>query len=608
MGKIIRRMSAIAMALIMICIAVLLYYTPVKAEDGYVDVWIEVEYQQDSARSMLNYINLFRTGQDVNDQRPDYWNSDNQTKTTMADLHELTYDYSLERTAMLRAAEIAIYFEHSRPNGDTGPFNAWEGPWNKQGENLAASYGYSGNQALLAFQQLREDKENYAGQGHRRNMLSRDYTKVGIGHVYYNGVHYWTQAFGTGTGDDINPGAVNGKQLVKITVKENEFTQKSVSSSPQSISLENGGRAELPDVPVSFLLKETWPDDEVVSGFVKPSWTSSDTSIAIIEGTDIVGVSAGETTLTATVFGQEISVPVTVTPATPEFTGHRLVLSGEIGVQFAMDLSCLSAEERGASFMNFVIGTTSEPVIVNTSALTEENGKYFFTCYVNSLQMADAITATFHYGDGQTIENVYSVKDYIDYIVAAPENSFDTSTVALAKAIADYGHYAQIYLKGVHDFTVGANGKYQTIEAFTDQLDLSSAAKAVEQYKAELSNLSNDKVEKLQLKLSLDSETALSIRAVPKEGVTSITGTASFHEGEYPFDSNIAKITGIKAAWLTDRASLTGDVQGNASALSYAHAVLNGNSTNADQKNAVAALYYYYVAAKNYTDAHSVTP
>ena len=33
------------------------------------------------------------------------------------------------------------------------------------------------------------------GRGMSRNMLSSKFNCVGIGHVYYNGVHYWVEEF-----------------------------------------------------------------------------------------------------------------------------------------------------------------------------------------------------------------------------------------------------------------------------------------------------------------------------------------------------------------------------------------------------------------------------
>ena len=611
MGKLVRKVSTAAMALIMVCISVMLLYTPAQADDGIVDVWIEVEYQQSSAREMLNFINLFRTGHDVNGQQPDYWNEDDQTKTLMTDLQTLAYDYSLERTAMLRAAEIATKFSHSRPNGDNGPWNAWDDStcfWYAQGENLA---GNSSNSARTAFVQLREDDYKYAGQGHRRNMLSADFNRVGIGHVFYNGIHYWVKTFGYGDGDDAGTQPVNATHLVSVKVQESLVTQSSVTTPSAIDSLEIGENTALPDVPVSFRFEDTWPKTKMASGIVKPAWTSSDTSIAKIEGTDIVGVSAGSTTITATVFGTQISVPVTVTPAVPEFKGHRLVLSGEIGVQFAMDLSCLSAEELAASSMSFTLGGVTIATESTNSAEILDDGRYLFTCYVNSLQMADEITATFQYGAGQTVVNNYSVKEYITYIVEHSD-SFDASTVVLAKATADYGYFSQIYLADLHGFTVGDDGKYAEMTGYksASELDTAGAASAVAGYSSSLDKGSSG-IERFQLRLSLDTETALSIRAKMPSGETIDSGIAKIHGENYPFDSasSVAKVTGIKAAWLGDPVSVSGNAGGTfggtASALSYVDAVLNGNSTSTVQVNAMAALYNYYAAGKAYQEAHA---
>ena len=76
------------------------------------DLKIEVTYQQSTARQMLPMINEFRTGSDAW-----AWNSDNSEKIYYTGLSELQYDYELEKAAMQRAAEIAVLFAHTRPDG-----------------------------------------------------------------------------------------------------------------------------------------------------------------------------------------------------------------------------------------------------------------------------------------------------------------------------------------------------------------------------------------------------------------------------------------------------------------------------------------------------------
>ena len=71
-----------------------------------------VTYDQSGARKMLDKVNKLR--------------SDNGKS-------QLAYDYELEKLAMKRAAELAVIFEHERPDGSGTVVNI--------GENIA--YGYS---------------------------------------------------------------------------------------------------------------------------------------------------------------------------------------------------------------------------------------------------------------------------------------------------------------------------------------------------------------------------------------------------------------------------------------------------------------------------------
>lgn len=148
-------------------------------------------YCQSDARSMLKGLNDFRTSSEAW-----YWNSDNNTKTTCKNLKKLSYDYTLERIAMLRAAEIVVRWSHTRPN-NTNCFTAFEGTnYRSMGENLAMGTSMTRDDALEG---LKETYEPYAGQGHRRNMLSDSFTAVGIAHFQCNGIDYWVQEFGSPT-------------------------------------------------------------------------------------------------------------------------------------------------------------------------------------------------------------------------------------------------------------------------------------------------------------------------------------------------------------------------------------------------------------------------
>ena len=146
-------------------------------------------YEYGAARSMLDMVNAFRTGSDAW-----YWESDDVTKTYATGLRALTYDYDLEKTAMLRASELATKFSHTRPDGSKWSTAFPSGNFYK-GENIA--YGYTS--AESAFTAFMESDEDYAGQGHRRNMLRSEFTRVGFGAVKIGNTIYWAQAFASGS-------------------------------------------------------------------------------------------------------------------------------------------------------------------------------------------------------------------------------------------------------------------------------------------------------------------------------------------------------------------------------------------------------------------------
>ena len=193
---------------------------PVTAEaeeSGIFNAEVEVTFGQTQAREMLAMINEFRTGSDAW-----AWDASDEEKVRYDGLGELQYDYELERIAMQRAVEVALSFSHTRPNGERfftayGDYAFWT-----QGENVAVG----NTTAAAVFIGWQETDKPYSGQGHRRNMLNSDFNAVGIGHVYYNGYHYWTQEFGY----------VSEPDTVPVPADDNE---KSVSVEIHSSMLSN---------------------------------------------------------------------------------------------------------------------------------------------------------------------------------------------------------------------------------------------------------------------------------------------------------------------------------------------------------------------------------
>ena len=167
----------------LICVLVLLVLTLVpgtRASAGSLDA---------EARGMLSLINDFRKGSDAW-----YWNEDNSARVVVSGLKGLQYDYALEEVARVRAQEISVKFSHERPDGSKWSTAFPEGNYYK-GENIACGYPT----AAEAFRAFQEEDLGYAGQGHRRNMLRSEYTRIGLSAVEVNGMIYWVQEFASGS-------------------------------------------------------------------------------------------------------------------------------------------------------------------------------------------------------------------------------------------------------------------------------------------------------------------------------------------------------------------------------------------------------------------------
>ena len=308
---------------------------------------------------------------------------------------------------------------------------------------------------------------------------------------------------------------------------------------------------------------------------------------------------AGDVTVSAT-FKEEVK---------PEFKSKSLVLSGQIGVNFFMKLPEIEGVDYSNSYMTFSItgkGTiTARDDYDATFKDKSGNGYYGFTCFVNSIQMADTITATFHYGDDQTVLLDYSVADYIAYF-DEHQNEYNQTTLDLIKAIAEYGHYAQPFLSAENGWTIGTDYAEMT-KHYTESFDLDSIKTAIDGYTF-VKNIEGSGITKATYRLNLESETMVDVFLTVEDG-TELTASATFNgktftavkqaDGRYRI-----RVSGISAHLLGETITITGtagsDFTITVSALAYARAVLNSEAFGADAKNAMAALYRYYAAVEAY--------
>ena len=138
--------------------------------------------------------------------------------------------------------------------------------------------------------------------------VGEDVTCIGIGHVYYNGRHYWVEEFAkrsniNTTGTD----AVNETKTVPVTVAQSNITGFSAVFDKKSYALRVGEKVS-PEFTGSVVY---------INGFTRPvadipSISVEDSSIASYDGKQLTGIAEGTTSLKATLYGLSASSAPTV--------------------------------------------------------------------------------------------------------------------------------------------------------------------------------------------------------------------------------------------------------------------------------------------------------
>ena len=314
------RSLVIALAAL-ICVCVPLMAAPQEAEAANVTVSLTPEYMQSTARNMLSPLNVWRR------QKNWYYTSSGSKAWIQAgELPNLKYDYTLENYAMLRAAEIALNFDHQRPNGSNSSGLVGNG-YSAIGENIYASTSTSATDPSFVLGKFKEETLPFEGQGHRRNMLAISWTSsgrrdlgydcVGFACVKHDGCYYWVQIFGRATNSPNTKAttAVNTKRATGMTLETSMIKRKKNNdfSHVKDTTISKGSSLTLGKVYNDIGLAETWPS-EYVNVASTPTWTSKNTGILTINNNVAYGKNVGKAGAVAkdTISGKSKTVTVTV--------------------------------------------------------------------------------------------------------------------------------------------------------------------------------------------------------------------------------------------------------------------------------------------------------
>ena len=317
-------LAALAMGL---CLAQPAWADEDSSDETY-EVTVTGTYHQSDAYSMLAMINKFRTAAvDENDgNTPWAWNETDTKKVHYDGLKELKWSSDLEEIAMQRAAEIAIRYEHYRPNGkrfDSTHTSDESYPLYSTAENIMIGtkwesdyvvydYGFS---AKTAFESWREDDEFYdgptSGQGHRRAMLG-SWPSIGIACFEHNGIRYWAMEFADIT-DSEEPSDFNASKTVEVKAFSEYLSTFDFGAI--DMSLRCGQSSVLPN-SITAACNRSWDGDDShkakIESPINNEWQYADNGLIEIVGNKLIALKSGKTSLSTKVAGKEVRINVTI--------------------------------------------------------------------------------------------------------------------------------------------------------------------------------------------------------------------------------------------------------------------------------------------------------
>ena len=296
----------------------------------------------------------------------------------------------------------------------------------------------------------------------------------------------------------------------------------------------------------------------------------------------------------------------------PSFVKRNIALEGQLAENVFMKLPEIAGCDYSESYMEFIVNDKAEnPEIdlFDTDDRSKDGRLFKFTVHISSIEMADPVTAIFHYfvdGSEETKELTFTVQEYLDNI---EEDAGIPELVELTLAIRNYGYYAQLYLSehAKKTWTYGVDHKAMDMPEGTIAT-YSFTKNELEDYAAQ-KDLSAD-IGSVSLSLTLDTDTAINLFVNTASGYSgTVTAFVESGSGETPFTTvkvsgNKYKITipGIAAHQLGDTFYVMIETDAglsmvDVSALSYAYICMEDGK---DAKDVMSALYDYYTAALNY--------
>ena len=187
-----------------------------------------LSYRQSSARELATLLSNYR------------WNT--------AQISNLIYDYTIEKYAMQRVAEIVINFDHVRPNG-----SQWHTVFDKSiyGQesttNLKENILCTGDGSMATASQVLN--RVLSNNDQRTRSLRASTRSIGVAHAVYNGIDYWVMLFSDTPAVNISPtSALNSAKDVSVKIASSYYSSPSFTASKSVLKVNVNKTISLPTI------------------------------------------------------------------------------------------------------------------------------------------------------------------------------------------------------------------------------------------------------------------------------------------------------------------------------------------------------------------------
>jgi len=220
----------------------------------------------------------------------------------------LQIDNSLTESAMQRASEISIYWNHERPNG----LSCFSVNKKINGENIGVG---SSSTAVIMNKWMNSP-------GHKAQIVKNTYNSIGVGCYSHNGLTYWVQLFSKTNSENTN--TQSGKNDVSNTIQVvMDYIDITIKGFEENNVLSIG------DTLLPTSIKNTnqgYTSAKTAIAFSDLAWSSSNTNVFTVDSNGTVtAVGKGNAVLTASIGDFIATYNITVRSPIPD--GYKIKLN-----------------------------------------------------------------------------------------------------------------------------------------------------------------------------------------------------------------------------------------------------------------------------------------